>query len=356
MKVLILPVNIASDISHKVRALRKIGIDARGLTVTDSNIQSADAIRNLSLERGPRFVSRLQKLFYLPSVWRMIAAADILHWVGDVSTFPGRYSYGFMRRINKPGVVQWMGSEIRIPDVDIPNNPFYKRALNEGYEYPDESRETSLANQRKMAGLNFFPLEFAGLRQYIDRGLFPKSFDTFQPIELSEYNTDLNAEPNARPVIFHSPSAPVAKGTMYVQQAIDRLSERYDFEFKVATNVPRREALAMMEGCDIFVDQLILGSHGYAAVEAMAFGKPVVCYINPEIRKDYPADLPIVNADPITIEAVLEGLITDAAKRRSIGQKSRAYAEQYHDDEKIAKDLVRIYREVIDLHKAQRHG
>ncbi|HKX82821.1 MAG TPA: hypothetical protein VJL58_01260, partial [Pyrinomonadaceae bacterium] len=76
----------------------------------------------------------------------------------------------------------------------------------------------------------------------------------------------------------------------------------------------------------------------------------------PFIGKDYPADLPIVNADPDTIEGKLEALVQNAALRNELGRKSRAYVEKYHDDQINARELVGIYEEVIDLHRGKRES
>ena len=86
----------------------------------------------------------------------------------------------------------------------------------------------------------------------------------------------------------------------------------------------------------------------------MAFGKPVVCYINPSIGKDYPPDLPVINANPDNIEDVLEALIASGAERCEHGRRSRAYVEKYHDDEINARRLVEIYSEVIELHRRKK--
>ncbi|HSK72878.1 MAG TPA: glycosyltransferase, partial [Pyrinomonadaceae bacterium] len=156
---------------------------------------------------------------------------------------------------------------------------------------------------------------------------------------------------NKKPVVVHSPSAPVAKGTKFILQAIESLKAKYDFEFVLVENMAREKALETMRGCDIFVDQLIIGSHGYAAVEAMAFGKPVVCYINPVTGKNYLPELPIFNANPENITEKLEILLKDGALRNELGKKGRNYVEKYHDDKKLAENLAKTYREVIRLHR-----
>jgi glycosyltransferase involved in cell wall biosynthesis len=355
MKVLLLPVNIASDISHKVRALRSIGVDAAGFSIVGSTIQSADDIKILAIDKGNAVTRRLRRASAVAEMWRMISRADILHWVSDANFFSRGLNERFLRRADKPGVVQWTGSDIRIPERDFAVNEYYGRAFREGgYEYGTESSDVSRSNQAFAAGLDFLPLEFIGMGHYIDDALFPKRFRTWQCVALSEHTPNYPSLANTRPLVVHSPSAPVAKGTPYVLEAVRELKAKYDFEFTLVENTQRGEALKIMSECDVYVDQLVLGAHGFAAVEAMAFGKPVICYVNPEIGKDYPADLPIVNANPDNIAEQLEALIRNASLRREIGEKSRAYVEKYHDERKVAAELVQIYDEVIERHHERR--
>ena len=351
MKVLLLPYNVASDISHKVRLLRSTGIDARGFSVESSNIQTTSDVKfyRIPLD-GNRLTYRLKRSAVFARMWRWIAWADILHWIGDAGAFESELNRKFLLWLRKPGVVQFIGSDVRIPEVDFAINSFYKRAFSEGYEYKEESRERSLRNQTFFADLGFVPLEFVGMGHYISRELFPVRFRTWQSVVLSDH-PPCYPQRDRRPLVVHSPSAPIAKGTKYVLQAVERLKTNYDFDFVLVQNTERRKALEIMRDCDIYVDQLIGGGHGYAAVEAMAFGKPVVGYINEEIGKDYPPELPILNANPDNFEVKLETLIADAPLRRRLGQQSRSYVEKYHDDQKNADELVTIYREVISLHR-----
>ena len=354
MKVLLLPVNIASDISHKVRALREIGVDARGFSIAASRIQSGDDVRVFSND-GANPISRgIRRRVFLAQMWKMIAWADDLHWVADANLFARGWNASFLRWIDKPGVVQWMGSEIRVPEQDFDVNPYYREAFREDYEYQSESLQTSLSHQQFFANLGYSALEFIGMERYINPELFPKRFRTWQHVFLPDYLPNYPDPTKARPLVVHSPSAPVAKGTKHVLRAVEQLKGKCRFDFVLIENTPRPEALKIVGDCDIYIDQLILGSHGYAAVEAMAFGKPVVCYINPEIGKNYPEDLPIVNANPDNITEQLEVLIRDAELRHEIGRRSRAYAEKYHDDKKIAAELLSVYEEVIALHKNRR--
>lgn len=351
MKVLLLPTNTASDISHKVRALRQLGVDARGLTIENTHFHSTVDVQSFPPITGNSLTYRLQRTNFYLHVWRWIYWADIVHWLSDAQFLSSPTNRMFMQLMNKPGVVQWGGSEIRIPEVDFSINPFYRKIFKQGYEYQNESYERSYANQRFFRALNFYPLEFIGMGHYIDRELFPKRLRIWQSVVLSEHEPRYPDSAVKRPLLVHSPSAPVAKGTEFIVKAIERLKANHDFDFRLVQGVSRQEALDAISRSDVFIDQLIIGGHGVAAVEAMAFGKPVVCYINPEIGRDYPADLPIVNANPDNIEEKLEPLICDAALRHQLGRQGRQYVEKYHEDSKIARELVEIYDEVISLHK-----
>lgn len=61
--------------------------------------------------------------------------------------------------------------------------------------------------------------------------------------------------------------------------------------------------------------------------------------------------LPIVNATEDTLGEVLEGLLTDGARRYELGVRGRAFVEKYHDALKVASELVAIYEAVLLRHR-----
>ena len=73
------------------------------------------------------------------------------------------------------------------------------------------------------------------------------------------------------------------------------------------------------------VDELHLGWYGGVAVEGMALGRPVVCFIN-ETDNPYGSSLPIERADPATIKDVLAALAGDRARRAALAAEGRAFA------------------------------
>jgi len=102
-------------------------------------------------------------------------------------------------------------------------------------------------------------------------------------------------------------------------------------------NTPNSKALQIYGEADIIIDQLRTGSHGIFAIEAMAMGKPVLCYIRDDLFSKYPPGLPILNTNPDNIYDNLKLLIENPELRVELGKKGREYVERVHDSKKIAR-------------------
>ena len=137
------------------------------------------------------------------------------------------------------------------------------------------------------------------------------------------------------------------KGTDAVRAAIDRLRSRHSFEFRLLRGVPHQQALHILQSADVVLDQFAGGEHGIFSIEAMAMGKPVLCYLRPWVAKRLPSDCPIVNANPDNLADVLGGLLSDGRRRHELGVRGRAYVEKHHDAHKIARQLVGIYEDLL---------
>ena len=83
------------------------------------------------------------------------------------------------------------------------------------------------------------------------------------------------------------------------------------------------------------------------AVEAMALGKPVLCYIR---KKEYLpdwADCPIVNTPPEKIYENLLMLIKNRELRIEIGKKGRQYVEKVFSLQSVGERLDKIYKDIF---------
>jgi glycosyltransferase involved in cell wall biosynthesis len=359
VKVLHLPYNVGSQISVTTRALRAIGVKARGLIARSGTdlIHSHDGLEQVPkpppLPRSWSWARQNARRY--SAVMTAIAWADILHWhYGELMLTNGR-DLRWARFLGKPGLVEFWGTDIRIGEVEAADNPWFAEHAPREYR-ADVSREHSLAVQTPFARAGFSCIvSDAAMRRYLEPGLFPQVHLIRQRVMLEEYAPMAPSADQRRPVIIHSPSNPKLKGTEFVLAAIEALRPRFDFQFRLVHGVPRAEAMEILRGADLFIDQMIFGTHGLASLEAMAFAKPVVCYIKPSMQGQYPADLPIVNASPDNLTEVLAGLLGSAERRREIGLAGRAYVEKHHDALSIARELVGVYQATLATRRRGRH-
>lgn len=345
MRVLLLPQNIASQISLAVRALNEIGVDATGLA-SRGVITSNEDIRELPLPEAGRRRGWSRAMRYAAKtaiVLQSIHRADVVHWHYEPA-LRGGADVAAASIAGKSRLIEFHGSDIRIPELEARDNPYYAQVMAQHECRMSESITNSRRRQEAFArrGVSVV-VPCRSLLPYIQRDLFPQVYFVRHLLDVSRYVPRYPERMNCRPVIMHSPSAPIIKGTAAVVNAVDTLSHREIFSFRLLQGMPHSEALRLVSSCDIFVDQLVLGAHGVAALEAMAYGKPVVCYIKPQMVKEYPPDLPIVKATKESLPNVLRSLIRDGELRRRLGQEGRAYVERYHDSHALARQLVSVY-------------
>lgn len=348
MRTLHLPVNIASQVSTTIRGLREAGWPAEGLCHS-ARIQDCRGVRVLTTDRPKGAAGRARYLARaFPAVIRAIAAADLVHWYSGPA-LPGALDLQWAKMLGKPGVVEFWGSDIRRPALECRRNPNFAELWNSGrYEYQScESEAGSVRLQARFARLGFAALvPSPSLEDYLDKAVFGRWFRTRQRIPLEDYPLNLPDPEVRRPLVVHMPSARHTKGTAHVLAAVDEVRKDADFEFLLIENMPRAAAAAELARADVLVDQLNYGDYGLAAVEGMASGKPVICYLHDDVRRRLPAALPIVSAGPGDLAAALKRLVSSGPLRRRLGEEGRAYVEAHHSAQAWAGRLMEIYRQI----------
>lgn len=351
MKVLILPFDVASKGPLTLDALNRIeGVEARGLFVNGNDNRTARSsyakhIPWVSFRKDPmKWVSiYFQKSF---EVQKLIRWADVLHWIWD-SGFEGGWDLKLARALNKPGIIEWSGSDIRYPERNFQINEVASLLYTASYEFADiETKEKSFKRQEKFKRAGFMPLVTPEMSLYIRQDLFPTKYLTLHRLNVKDFKA-LYPE-NERPLIVHSPSRRHAKGSQYIIDTLESLKSEYDFEFRLIEKTPREVALGIVQHCDIFIDQLLLGSNGMASCEAMSMGKPVLCHIMPAVYENgLPRECPIIPTTPNNLKDNLIRLLSNRELRIEKGKQGRAYAERFLDVDNKALELVEFYKEVI---------
>ena len=282
---------------------------------------------------------------------RAIRWADVVHYrygTRGPAALPLDIDLRYLARANKPRLIDFCGTDIRIPEIASADNPYFAAAHQRG-EIPPGSRSDSAARQALFARYGFAcVLRRHEMAAYLRKELFPAHFMTASPISLSAFAPKYPDPAGGRPLVVHCPTRKGAKGTSAVLAAVETLKREEDFDFRLVHGVTREEALKIIRDSEIVVDQLVVGDYGNVTLEAMAFGKPAVCYIKPSVLARCPSDFPVVNANPENLAEILRRVIADGPMRSELGRKGRAYVEKYHDAHKVARHLVEIYQRLLE--------
>jgi len=306
LRVVHCPVNFAGIGWTNVQALRRKGIDAR-LVVFNTQAAHPEADENLNLPRGPAW--RRQAMQFR-AVAKLLPSTDVFHFYFGLTLIPKRIQFPILKAARKKSVFHFVGSDIR-------------------GKTPDELAYGRLADAQIVGS-------YDAARWIPEAEVVPPGID-LSAIEPVPPRAD-------GPVrVAHAALSRRRKGTELVVAACEELG----LELDVIENVRHDEVGPRLAQADIVVDQLNSGWYGLFAIEAMAYGKPVVGYIHDEAATRTAAafgvDLPIVRTTKETLAADLRPLLESAEERRARGAAGRSYVERVHDADKMADRLIDIY-------------
>lgn len=154
---------------------------------------------------------------------------------------------------------------------------------------------------------------------------------------------DAEAPRSEKVRILHAPNHRTIKGSRFFIAAVNELIEEgLPVELVILEGVPNDEIKRVMATVDVVADQLIVGWYAMFALEAMAMGKPVLCYLREDLESLYVGaglvalgEIPLINCTPVTVKDVIRSLVTDREHLHEIGKRSREYVIRYHSIESV---------------------
>lgn len=156
--------------------------------------------------------------------------------------------------------------------------------------------------------------------------------------------------------ILHAPNHRTIKGTEHVINAVSELKgEGLNIELFLAEKLNNSEIRRLINSVDLVVDQLIIGWYAMFSIEAMALGRPVVCYHRKDLEALYRANgllgkdevFPLIQAEVHTIKDVIRGLYFNRDQLRVIGRYGREYVVKHHSISAIAKHFGPVAKTLI---------
>lgn len=266
--------------------------------------------------------------------------------------FRMNFELSILKLLRKKIVVTFQGSDARQADYckenykyTYFNHPYFKKRYN---KKEDINKRYKIAIFDKYADLIY--TTNPDLKNVLpDRTIFRPytklDFRLIKPV-YKEYNT-------VRPiVIVHAPSRRYIKGTEIIETAIRQLIiEGFLIDFQLIENMVNSRAFEIYKKADLVIDQLYVGWYGGFSVEAMALGKPVMCYIRQSDLKHIPSamkkEMPIIKTNPVTFYSDLKYILLNRDRLKKISINSRNYIQKWHDNDKIAKVIVKDYKTIM---------
>jgi glycosyltransferase involved in cell wall biosynthesis len=165
--------------------------------------------------------------------------------------------------------------------------------------------------------------------------IVPRSVD----LDVLRFNPETK---NRRPLVVHAPTDVNIKGTQTIIDAVEKAKgSGIDFDFRLIAGMPHEVVTQIVSQADLLIDQLHVGTYGVAAIEAMAMGTPVMCYIS-DYMKQYLPDLPVYDVTPDSIGEILPAILSGGP---TIDRKAcRRYVEEHHDAKVNIHKLVEVYQ------------
>jgi glycosyltransferase involved in cell wall biosynthesis len=305
LRVVHCPVNFAGIGWTNVDALRRKGVDAR-LVVFNAHEAHPEADENLRLPAGPPW---RRQLLQFRALARLLPETDVFHFYFGLTLVPKRVQFPILRAARKKSVFHFVGSDIR-------------------GKTPDELAYGRLADAQIVGS-------YDAARWVPEAEVVPPGIDLrgIAPVPRAE-----------GPIrVAHAALSRRRKGTELIVGACEELGVELD----VIENVRHDEVGPRIAEADVVVDQLNSGWYGLFAIEAMAYGKPVLGFIHDEAARRtadaFEVEVPIVRTTKETLANDLRPLVDSAELRRERGAASRAYVERVHDAGAMADHLVGIY-------------
>jgi len=241
MKVLLLPTELAGQVNLRAQGLREIGVDAYNT--------ARPLPQNYPIDIDPRikwlpFMKDTRDPFLF---FKWLNEFDLFHY-NKSPYLPMGFDVKLLQKRNKPFVIQFWGSEIRLYELEKKRNPYF-------------IGDNATNQKRKINRLEFWS-------NLTDEVIFPDHsadlfltpyFNKIHVVEVSVdtklYSPEFPSPENRKPKVVHAPSIKTTKGTEHVIAAVEKLRKMgLDFEYIEVAGVSHQKAIQIYSKADIVVD------------------------------------------------------------------------------------------------------
>ncbi|WP_274363650.1 glycosyltransferase [Paenibacillus thermotolerans] len=328
MRVMHCPIEIAGQMGILSKGLQRLGVTSEAFNTFHTYLNYREHVHNVDIFELEWILQDAIRYF---DVFHFHYAATMTQDFSDLEQ---------IRSLGKSMIMHHWGNDVRTHQLAAMKNPYVYTGDSPPSDYIHD-RLTKLAQWIEHAIVQDYEVYPYVAPYYKKVHVLPIAFDV---LSVAPQYPSVN-EPN--PLVIHAPTNPLFKGTSFIEEALEQLrDEGVSFRYQRIENLSNVEALKYYREADIVVDQILCGTYGLFAVEAMSMGKPVIGFIREDLKGLFPEEPPIISADPDHIYSVLKEVITEPKLRYEAGMKGRKYAEKHHHIDVVAQGLLEIYRKL----------
>lgn len=232
------------------------------------------------------------------------------------------------------------GSDVRIPSVHTAREKWAQ------YQHMDPvlvAKLEEIATANVKAFVDFDGPTFVstlGLLEFV-----PDAIWCPVVVEAELWKTDRPLLEATVPVVAHIPSSG-QKGSAWIDPILHGLADHGLIEYLRLEGVRRDDMPAHVGRCDILVEQFGIADYSTAAVEAMAGGRLVISRVADAVRERVfdrtGRDLPIIEANPETLESVILAQLDDRDAAREFAAQGPGFVAEVHDGRMSAAALAAL--------------
>jgi len=338
------PTNSANQGTLWSRALRKEGIDAESLRISE-DVANEWFTSDFALTRTAwlEFSERQKLADHVASTKDIVLIESLRPMFRLANDRDGRNQviedFEMLRMMKKKIGVVFHGSDIRDTKAHAARNPFSP--------FHKENQELERLQARTEDNRKLLPMLrewniplFVTTKDLLidlpDAHWLPVTidFDAFHRVALS---SPIFPDPSHRLRVMYLPSRSWLKSADIIEPILIKLRDEgvieYDSYLSSGTSLKHSEIPDAMSRVDLVIDQF-LGVVGVFPLEALAAGRLVMSYIPPEV-----GEVPIINITPDTLESEIRRV----AAERPIPHMGVEYAKQCHDGQESILALAEVF-------------
>jgi hypothetical protein len=336
--------NSVLHVSHMVhipyyttRILRRHGWKADFLAVGESDTwRKSDFVKRTRWRPG----LLLRELWLF---WSVMAKYEVVHLHFMITMTARGWELEFLKRMGRKIVVHYRGCEIRDRERNMALHPEVNLCQVCDYNaticrHPVNLRRRELARRYGDHVLVTTP----DLKDFVEAEHFP----FFAPEgEALPPASDAPRRAAERFKIVHVTNHPGLEGTAEIEAVIKRLREKgHAIDFVFLRGVSHQEALEAHRDADLAIGKMKMGYYANAQIESMALGVPTITWVRPEFMTPELRDSGFIFCHLRELETTLERLLTHSDELAEKRRKARATILRLHDNDALARRLIRTYQ------------